>query len=479
MPVNSYDQIEYVSRPFRQTHPDRISAIARLFGVPAADPRTARVLDIGCGDGGNIIPMALAMPQARFYGFDLAETPVARANERVRQLGLTNVRIEALDLLSFPENAGEFDYILAQGFYSWIPDEVRSAYLKLLAKHLAPNGIAYVSFNAYPGARFRHAWRDGAKFHTSLLGLNESPQRVEESCRMLEWMAAASTKPDHWSTIAGDMVRAVQTKGANWVAHDDFGPFFQPFYFHEVAEAAGNHGLQYLSDAVYSDTLPHNIVPDVQQILEGLGRKSPILREQYYDFIELRPFRQSLFCREGVPVQRPERAEALRQMHFSSPSEIQSFSSDGSCTARNPLSGLTVEVPSPMRKLLQELRLAWPCSVPFSQLAIAETDRAEVAELLLRLYGVSLLEAHTFPQVCGDGSESHPRAWPLCRLEAAKGLPVTTRLHIQIQVDEESAKLIQRLDGESSREQLAREFGDLDGRLLWLASFGILDAAHS
>jgi hypothetical protein len=276
------------------------------------------------------------------------------------------------------------------------------------------------------------------------------------------------------------MVNAVQTKGANWAAHDDFGPIFEPFYFHQVADAMAAHGMQYLSDAVYSDTLPHNIVPEVQQILEGLVQKSILLREQYYDFIELRPFRQSLFCRESVgAIQRSERTDALKKMHFSTPAEITAAASDGSCTVRHPLSGLTVEVPSAMRKILQELKLSWPCSVPFSQISILETDRSKVAELLLRLYGVALIEAHISPQRCGTGAEEKPRAWALSRLEAAMGQPVTTRIHTQGQMDEVSSRLIQRLDGETSREALAAEFNDLNGRLHWLANLGILDPDHS
>jgi SAM-dependent methyltransferase len=459
---NLYDEIDYVSRPFRQTHPDRLAAIAQLFGIAATDPAKAAT-----------------MPSAKFYGFDLATAPIQRAQARIAELGLSNIEVETLDLLHFPEDRGEFDYILAQGFYSWVPDAVRQAYLRLLARHLAPNGIAYVSFNAYPGAMLRHAWRDGAAFHTAAMGVTDPKERIVESCRMLELMATATAKQDSWSTIAGEMVRAVQTKGMNWVGHDDFGPFFQPFYFHEVAEAAASHGLQYLSDAVYTDTLPHSVTAEVQPILAGLAEKNPILREQYYDFIELRPFRQSLFCRQELKVDRPERADRLRALSFSSAAEVKSVSSDGSATVHNPLTGMTVEVPGPMRRVVQQLRLAWPGSLPFAEIELTETNRARVAETLLQLYGVALLEAHAVPQVCGTGKEERPKAFGLAWVEAGAGPVVTTRLHTQIQLDAVSVQLVRRLDGTRTRKQLAAEFQDLDGRLEWLASFGILDPAHS
>jgi SAM-dependent methyltransferase len=475
MPINAYDELEYVSRPFRQTHPDRMASLAMLFGLTPPDPASARVLDIGCGEGGNIIPMALTMPGATFHGFDLARTAVEKAKARIGALGLANIRVEHLDLMDFPEDAGDYDYIVAQGFYSWIPDVVRERYLQLLARHLSPNGIAYVSFNAYPGAMFRHAWRDGAAFHTGVLGCTDAQERVVESCNMLQLMATARSTPDTWSAIAGEMVRAVQTKGMNWVSHDDFGPFFKPFYFHQVAETAAAYGLQYLSDAVYYDMQPHNLTPGAQGILAQLADTSVLLREQYYDFIEMRPFRQILLCRSDVTPQRPERPEALRRMHFSSPAETTKVASDGSYTVHNSLTGITVELPGPLRNILEQLRLAWPNTLPFAAIALAETDRAKIAGALLQLYGAALLEAHASPVACGSGTDEHPVAWRLARLEAETSNAVTTRLHTQVQLDDASARLVRRLDGSASRAQLAAEFDDLDGRLNYLANFGLLE----
>ena len=162
-------------------------------------------------------------------------------------------------------------------------------------------------------------------------------------------------------------------------------------------------------------------------------------------------------------------------MSFSSPAQVASVSSDGSCTVKHPLTGMTVEVPAPMRRIVEQLRLAWPCSLSFAEIALTESNRAKVAETLMQLYGVALIEAHVAPLRCGNGKEARPRAWDLARAEAAAGLVVTTRIHSQIQLDEVSARLVRRLDGETTRQQLATEFNDLDGRLEWLANFGMLD----
>ena len=62
--------------------------------------------------------------------------------------------------------AQAFDYIIVHGLYSWVPLEVRRQLMPLIARHLAPNGIAYVSYNLFPGCRVRQAVWEMLKFHT-------------------------------------------------------------------------------------------------------------------------------------------------------------------------------------------------------------------------------------------------------------------------------------------------------------------------
>jgi SAM-dependent methyltransferase len=477
MVKTDYDEIEYLSRPFRQTHPDRLAAHAILFGMNPTDPTKCRYLDVGCGSGGNIIPMAALMPDASFFGFDLAPTAIAQAKQRASEIGLSNIRLEAIDLLDFPEDAGQFDYIVAHGFYSWVPDAVRERFWTLLEKHLSPNGVAYVSFNAYPGSMIRHIWRDAAAFHSQ--GIEDLNERAAKGCEMVAMMAGASTKRGPWEKIIDEMNSAIKTKGIGWVSHDDFGPFFQPYYFHQVAEAAGQHGFQYLSEAVYYDMQPHEISQNAQPILEQLARTSVILREQYFDFLELRPFRQILLCRSNQPVRRPPALDGLRKLSFSSPAEKSGVSSDGNATYKNPLTNIEGAVPPAYHEILDQLKSAWPCSLPFDRIGAAGADRFKVAEILHQLWAGSLLEAHATPQLCGSGTEERPEVWKVARVEAAAGQPVTTRIHTQIQLDDISNQLVATLDGTRGRAGLAARFDELNKRLDWLANMGLLNPGHS
>ena len=58
----TYDEVRYSNYPYAQTHPDRLATVAALHGLSTPDPATARVLEIGCGAGGNLIAMATASP---------------------------------------------------------------------------------------------------------------------------------------------------------------------------------------------------------------------------------------------------------------------------------------------------------------------------------------------------------------------------------------------------------------------------------
>jgi tRNA G46 methylase TrmB len=115
MPQFAYDLIEYPGQVFPQTHPDRLATLARLFGMSPAPPERCQVLEVGCGDAGNLIPIALGSPETRCIGFDLSAKAIAKGREVIRELGLKNIDLAQADLMTYqPE--GQFDNVIAHGF---------------------------------------------------------------------------------------------------------------------------------------------------------------------------------------------------------------------------------------------------------------------------------------------------------------------------------------------------------------------------
>src|ERR1700693_2505117 len=160
----AHDAVMYPGSPFSQTHPDRLATIAALYGFPAAPPERCRVLELGCGDGGNLIPMAYLLPGSTFLGLDSAGAGGTRGREQIAALGLTNVTLLHVYLLE-ASNLGTYDYVIAHGVYSWVPPSVQERVLAIASEVLAPNGVAYVSYNALPGGHVRNAMRQMMLWH--------------------------------------------------------------------------------------------------------------------------------------------------------------------------------------------------------------------------------------------------------------------------------------------------------------------------
>lgn len=99
--MNPYDLVPYISVPIPPSHPDRISVVARLFGMTPPNPQEARVLELGCASGGNLLPMAETLPGSTFVGIDLSQRQILAGQEMLRAAGLKNVTLEQKSVLDF------------------------------------------------------------------------------------------------------------------------------------------------------------------------------------------------------------------------------------------------------------------------------------------------------------------------------------------------------------------------------------------
>src|SRR3974390_2270249 len=61
-----YDDVPYATHANVATHPDRLWTIATLAGLAPAPATRCRVLELGCGSGDNLIPMAASLPGSAF-----------------------------------------------------------------------------------------------------------------------------------------------------------------------------------------------------------------------------------------------------------------------------------------------------------------------------------------------------------------------------------------------------------------------------
>lgn len=145
--AQSYDAMPYVSVGVKQSQPNRLAAIAQIFGLIVKPLKQARVLEVGSAEGGNILPLALRFPKAEFVGIDISSVQIERGKQHVKALGLNNVRMECRSVTNLRPALGQFDFIICHGIYSWVERPVQDAIFNALKTYLAPHGIGFVSYN--------------------------------------------------------------------------------------------------------------------------------------------------------------------------------------------------------------------------------------------------------------------------------------------------------------------------------------------
>lgn len=116
-----YDEVAYPTAVFLQTHSNRLALLAKLQGLNPPPIDTARVLEIGGGDGMNLLSMASAFPEAQFFTFDLAPSAVEKRHTLGIAAGLANFRCEVGDIMMIHERIAprSYDYVIVHGVYAW------------------------------------------------------------------------------------------------------------------------------------------------------------------------------------------------------------------------------------------------------------------------------------------------------------------------------------------------------------------------
>ena len=295
-----YSELGYKSMPFPYTTPATLEAYAALVGVSAPNPKTARVLELGATYGGNIISQALFNPDATFVGIELSQEQVEKGNEVIANAGLTNVSLIQSDIASIGSEIGTFDYIIAHGVYSWVDDSVKDALLRLIDEHLAEDGIAYISYNTYPG------WHTMDEVRQLMMFSNRDKAQFNHKEKVLHGKTIGSIvgsqilKYDNLkernSKFLGAL-RSVMQKDEYYVGHDHLEPNNDPVYFYQFNDHLGAHNLAYLCDADLTLSMVRSFDADIADTLDKLALNDHVAQEQYLDFILDTTFRKSIICK--------------------------------------------------------------------------------------------------------------------------------------------------------------------------------------
>jgi SAM-dependent methyltransferase len=471
--LTPYDSFAYPTRPRAQSHPDRLATVATLLGLTPAPVTQSRVLEIGCGDGGNLVPMAYTLPGSRFVGIDLASSAIARGAALIEALGLGNVELHGMDLMEVTPALGRFDYVIAHGVYSWVPALVRDRLLEVSRSHLSPHGIAYVSYNTYPGCHLRDAAHRVLRFHVE--GIGDPAEQIARARALARFLVESPGLED--SRPLQDELRALLERSSPLLFHDDLSPVNDPVYFHEFVAHAGRHHLRFLAEANVWEMQERVFPEPVAKELRGLSHGSLVRQEQYADFLKNRRFRQTLLCHEEARPARallPEAAGALFVASAARPvTEPADLVSPSAVVEFRLPDGPGLSTAHPLAKAaLAHLGTIWPRAIGLDALVRraqgilgapgAGDPRGEaraLSELIVSAYSARVVQLFTVPSPFVLEVSQRPAASAIARAQARRGDEwATTLRHGVVQLEDPVARqLLCLLDGTRDRAALLEE----------------------
>lgn len=445
-----YDLLPYQSKPFAQSQPARLGAIAKLFALDAAPMENARVLELGCASGGNIIPHAVRYPNAKFVGVDLARTQVAAGRARITKLGLSNIEILCQSFTEIDDRLGSFDYIICHGVYSWVPAVVQDAIFRIIRARLSPIGVACVSYNVLPGWRMLQPLRDA--FLLQIPDHVDSLARVAKARELLGFMKDAS--PDKGPY--GDMLRSWADRLSqlpdDYIAHEFLEETNIPSTVREFTSSAARHGLGYLGECELSSMILDNYGAEVAEQVRTRSNNDLVESEQYLDLLSGRTFRQSLLVGDERMAQlnralSPERTEGL---HFLSTAglRIEHNSKQASVVdaAGRTLTSESESVIAGLGRLIER----FPASSSLDDLSegLDKIARAQLHDALYRMLIAGMIHVLSEPVLVSGNVSKQPVALALARADARDGEDLTTnQRHETVAIDAAARILLPAMDG--------------------------------
>lgn len=304
----AYDEVPYSSYPFSQTNPLLLQGIGKIFGLNAPDPRRARILEIGCAAGNNILAIASQYPESSCTGFDYSARQVEIGRQALRELGIKNLELKHLSALDITRDFGQFDYIICHGVLSWVPPEVQRKIIEICSANLSAEGIAYVSYNTLPGWNSVRSARDMMLYHTQRY--NTPAEKAQQARLLLKFIGdsmRANSNP--MATVIDRELDMLTRHPDYYLLHDHLEEHNYQFYFHEFMAMAEENNLQYLAETSLEKMYSGNFSSEIATVL---ATSSDIVRtEQYMDYIYDRRFRSTLLCHKDRILNRKLSSDML------------------------------------------------------------------------------------------------------------------------------------------------------------------------
>jgi methyltransferase-like protein len=488
----AYEDFQYENLAFRTTHPDWLGTVGRIFGMQPARADACRVLELGCGPGGNLVPLAELLPGSEFVGVDLSSTQIARARADATAIGADNVRFEAMDIRDVPD-WGPFDFVICHGVFSWVPDEVRRRILTISSEQLSPQGIAYVSYNTLPGWHARGMLRAILRRVVPQGPPPEMARTARTFLHILRTQTPERLPLGAW--LRGELALLDQLSD-RYLYFEYLVEENVPLYFDEFLQLATDAGLQHLGDADVSSMLPSQLGEEGERFVDSITR-TQLEQEQLLDYLTIRLFRRTLLCRSDVALDREIDHRVLADGWIGADVKLDADVTREQLLGTDELTfadadGLRISSDDPVSKaMLHALATAGPAGISTSE-AVAHVARLtgrdddtltdEVTARAMRILVQGRLDAGRWRRPVVGTPPERPTTSRLVRHQVAAGLSsVVNARQEHRSVDALDRVLLGAMDGTRDANALAQAVLDArDAGVLSLeASDGPVDDASA
>jgi SAM-dependent methyltransferase len=473
--ADPYDELPYGDTAYFHTHPAHLGGLAVLCGLAPPALAGGRILEVGCGTGFNLVAMSRSLPDAEFVGLDASAVQVERARALAAAVGATNVRFLAGRVEELDDAEGDYDAIIAHGFYSWVPPAAQTALLELIRRRLEPDGLAYVSFNTKPGWNARGIVRD---FLLGAVPAGGSPlDRARAARERLAAFVASLPDPESpYGRQVATLAKSLADEPDYYLLHEYFAEFNEALTFGEFAARLAAHGLQYVAEARFATSAFAQLGED-RKALDAVG-DDLVRREQYHDYRWQRSLRQSIVRRADRAVPRVADVEAVGRLWIRPRVELVEPIGDVDATefdeALREEDGEPIRIHDPFyRRFLRRLRAAphlrlQPGAFAADVLDVTKFDlgfektRHLVMQVVLKGTIEEVWHVASEPTRYAATAGERPCACAFVRRQARSGGAIVDRWHRVVRLDAADRAKLVRLDGSVDRATLAAEFG-IDG----------------
>lgn len=280
---------------YSETMPSRLRFASLIYGVNLKSTGF-RYLDLGCGQGLNLLIAAAIHPDAEFVGVDFMPGHVAHGRALANAAGLKNIRfIEAdfLRLVDDPDAVGaEFDYVVAHGITAWVSPAVRSAVFGIAGQVLAPGGVFYNSYNTYPG------WLSMMPFQKMVLqfdGHTRGRSALHEAQQLFFKLKASQAATFNAQPALAPRIEKLNEHDASYLVQEYNNQFWSPLWSSDVISSLSEEKFHFLGTATLVEGFDQNYPVEMRELLAE--QSSVANREQVRDILLNQAFRRDLYTK--------------------------------------------------------------------------------------------------------------------------------------------------------------------------------------